>query len=129
MLTCRKILQFIKEERKLCSGPEYSSERLLYWRLSHSRSLRLLPKELGRKPENELWPISKALSVEALVMQLGSLPLSLFRARDITVSFGSLYSELEGRCPESLFNCNAIKSMVDILNIFDGIDPVKLFPP
>lgn len=69
-----RFLQFAKEERKLHSCVEVSVLKLLDARLSRSRNLKL-PSVTGIRPENEFSSSAKILSLEALEIKLGILPL------------------------------------------------------
>jgi hypothetical protein len=62
------------------SRPLYTMPKLFTDRVSHSRSLKL-PSDLGIKLHNELSPRSSLVTCDALEIELGIVPLSLFPSR------------------------------------------------
>lgn len=75
------------------------------------------------KPLNKLSLISKMVSLEALVIEVGIGPSSLLVAK---ISCSRLKSEcptFEGRLPENLLNTSANVFRVDKLNMECGMEP------
>ncbi|KAK0589083.1 hypothetical protein LWI29_009423 [Acer saccharum] len=119
-----KFLQFVKEVMKLKSRIEDVKEFIS--KPSHSRLVKLFPIVLGIKPENELYPISRSWSFEALVMKLGNLPLKLLKPISNTSTFGSPKPIIDGRLPENLLLLRARIFNVEMLKSVIGMWPTRL---
>lgn len=119
--TCKycKYRQLVSEER----NPK--PLKLFLKITSACRSLRL-PK-LGIDPVNKLVFMSKMVSLEALVIELGIGPLSLFELKRSTSRLKSEFPKSEERIPENSLHESSKNFKVDKLNMEDGMNPYKEF--
>lgn len=113
-------LQLLKEERKLHPPEDDSIVKLLFARLSIWRNLKL-PNVFGIRPEKELKLKSRIVSLEALVMELGIVPVSLFFAKENSSKFGSEWPIVDGRWSESWLLNRLMSDMVEILKMVGGM--------
>lgn len=84
----------------------------------------VLPK-FGKEPLNELLLISKTKRLEALVMELGIVPVSPLLLQKSPSRLSTESPIVEGRLPKNQFVERSIDFNVDMLNIEDGMEPVK----
>ena len=88
-----------------------------------------MPNVFGIWPENELEPKSRAMSLVALVIELGIVPTRLFCAKPKYSMFRSEWPIVDGRWPESWLPNRLRSHRVEILKIVGGMRPLKLFSP
>lgn len=80
----------------------------------------------GIRPDKEFLPRSRISSLEALVMELGIVPISLFSNKLKNCMFGIEWPIVDGRWPESLFVTREMAVMLEILKTVGGMGPLKL---
>ena len=79
----------------------------------------------GIKPENVFPPNSRAVSLEALVMELGMVPENLLSAKLRCSIVGSERSILDGILPERELFMRITTFSVDMLKIVAGNTPTR----